>query len=213
LLAGKPLSSAELAKVGQTLADEQRETQAALLKIYSPDRRTWFSTDGTEVGIVEDNPSLLDAVDRDVSSVTVETDGDGNNSYELYIPYRQDGGHVVAVFELYEPIAGFEALLWRIVRPVLVIPIALFGAMLAALTWLVWRAQADIDRRTGPSLRCVSASNVSFRIVRLSPCVPAGASVRRRRWWTRRYSTRTCAALRVSWKGGRRPRLSTFSIA
>lgn len=152
LQAGRPLAAAELTVLGKTLAREQRETQVALLKIYSADRRTWFSSDGTEIGLVEDNPQLLDAVAHGVSSVAVETDGNGNNSYELYIPYRLDDGRVAAVFELYEPIAGFEALLWRIVRPVLVIPVALFAVMLVALTWLVWRAQADIDRRTGTIL-------------------------------------------------------------
>ena len=50
LQAGRPLAAAELTVLGKTLAREQRETQVALLKIYSADRRTWFSSDGTEVG-------------------------------------------------------------------------------------------------------------------------------------------------------------------
>jgi class 3 adenylate cyclase len=149
VLAGKPLLPAELAEIVKALADEQRETQVALLKIYAPDRRALFSTDGTEIGIVENNPPLIDAFERGASSVAVETDGNGNNSYELYIPYRAGEARVVAVFELYEPISGFDALLWKVVRPVLVIPVGLFALTLAALTWLVWRAQADIDRRTG----------------------------------------------------------------
>ncbi len=91
----------------------------------------------------------IDALERGSSSVAVEADGHGNNAYELYIPYRAGEARVAAVFELYEPIAGFDALLWKVVRPVLVIPAGLFAVTLAALTWLVWRAQADIDRRTG----------------------------------------------------------------
>ncbi len=58
VLAGKPLSPAELAEIVKALADEQRETQVALLKIYAPDRHALFSTDGTEIGLVEDNPAL-----------------------------------------------------------------------------------------------------------------------------------------------------------
>jgi class 3 adenylate cyclase len=148
VLSGRPLSPAGLAEVRKALADEQRETQVMLLKIYAPDRRSLFATDGAEIGLIEDNPALINALGEGSSSVAVETDGHGNNSYELYIPYRAGDTRVAAVFELYEPIAGFDALLWKVVQPVLVIPIGLFAATLVALTWLVWRAQADIDRRT-----------------------------------------------------------------
>ena len=67
------------------------------------------------------------------------------------------GAEVAAVFELYEPIAGFDALLWRVVRPALVVPLALFCLMLGFLAWLVWRGQADIDTRTAAIIRIAPA--------------------------------------------------------
>ena len=104
--------------------------------------------EAAEIGNVEDKPALNDALERGTNSVSVEGDSQGNASYELYIPYRANGGPIATVFELYEPIAGFDALLWKVVRPVLVIPLSLFGVMLASLAWLVARAQADINQRT-----------------------------------------------------------------
>src|SRR5690606_24071160 len=80
-------------------------------------------------------------------SVLVEADAKGVASYELYLPYRS-GAEVATVFEIYEPIAGFDALVWRVVRPALVVPVALFCVMLGFLAWLVARGQSDIDKRT-----------------------------------------------------------------
>lgn len=148
LLGDGPLSSAELAQLARALADEQDESQVSLLKIYGPDRRARFSMEAAEIGNVEDKPALREALERGVSSVSVEADNQGNATYELYIPYRADGGGVATVFELYEPIAGFDALVWKVVRPVLVIPLSLFAVMLASLAWLVARAQTDINRHT-----------------------------------------------------------------
>src|SRR6188768_51375 len=119
LLAGGPLSAADLAELANELADEQRESQVSLLKIYGSDRRALFSMEVTEIGNFEDKPALRDALERGVNSVSIEADNRGNANYELYVPYRADGVRVAAVFELYEPIAGFDALLWKVVRPVL----------------------------------------------------------------------------------------------
>ena len=78
----------------------------SLLKIYGPDRRARFSMEAAEIGNVEDKPALNDALERGANSVSVEADNQGNASYELYIPYRANGGPIATVFELYEPIAG-----------------------------------------------------------------------------------------------------------
>ena len=90
----------------------------------------------------------------------------GKRFHELYIPYRSDG-RVAAVFELYEPAARFDALVWKVVRPVLIIPLALFLITLSTLAWLVSRAQADIDLRNNliMSLRQRLESLVSSRAV------------------------------------------------
>jgi adenylate cyclase len=147
LLSNGPLTAADLADLAKALADEQRETQIALLKIYGPDRRTLFATEIEEVGKIEDKPELRNALALGTASVLVERDAQGGAFYELYLPYRSDG-RIAAVFELYEPISGFNALLWKVIRPVLIIPLSLFVIMLAALAWLVGRAQGDINRRT-----------------------------------------------------------------
>jgi class 3 adenylate cyclase len=95
-----------------------------------------------------------------------ERDSVGEAFHELYIPYRSDG-RVAAAFELYEPAAKFDALVWKVVRPVLIIPLTLFVITLSALAWLVSRAQADIDLRNTlvMSLRQRLESLVSARAV------------------------------------------------
>jgi class 3 adenylate cyclase len=98
--------------------------------------------------VVEDNAALVEALADRSSSVAVESDSQGNNAHELYIPYEVEGSQVGAVFELYEPIARFDTMLWRVVRPVLVIPAVVLSLMLFGLTWLVWRARSDIDWRS-----------------------------------------------------------------
>lgn len=147
LLSNSPLSAADLADLSKAFADEQRELQISLLKIYGPDRRTVFATETDEIGKTEDKPELRNALERDTASVLVERDAEGGAFYELYLPYHS-GGHIVAVFELYEPIAGFDSLVWKVTRPVVIIPVSLFTILIGTLAWLVARAQADISHRT-----------------------------------------------------------------
>lgn len=148
LLAGNALSDQDLAELGQAFASEQREAQISLLKLYGRDRKTLYATEADEIGKIEDKPALREALTLGRPSVLVEQDVKGSTFYELYLPYRFDG-NVAVVFELYEPIANFDALLWRVVRPALIVPLALFCLMLGLLAWLVGRGQADIDARTG----------------------------------------------------------------
>jgi class 3 adenylate cyclase len=166
LLANESLTAADLADLAKALADEQREAQIALLKIYGPDRKTLFATEAEEIGKVEDKAALRDALALGTASVLVEHDAQGGAFYELYLPYRSNG-RIAAVFELYEPISGFDALLWKAVRPVLIIPVCLFVLMLAGLAWLVGRAQTDINLRTSviTSLRQRIERLVSHRAV------------------------------------------------
>ena len=146
LIADQGLNEDEFARLTDAFADEQDEARIARLKIYDTERHTIFATDHNLIGRIEDKPELVKALEGK-PSVLVENDEDGGAFYELYLPYR-DGGDVVAVFEIYQPMAGVDALLWKVVRPALVIPLVLFALMLAALSWLVARAQRDIDRRT-----------------------------------------------------------------
>jgi class 3 adenylate cyclase len=147
LLANEPLLASDLADLAKAFADEQRGSRISFLKIYGPDRRTVFATETDEIGRIEDKQALKDALTNGIPAVLVENDAHGGAFYELYIPYRV-GKRVAAVFELYEPIAGFDAMLWNVIRPVLVIPLLLFTIMLGILAWLVFRAQADINLRT-----------------------------------------------------------------
>src|SRR5262249_23090118 len=136
VMAGRPPAPGDLAEIGKALAHEQGETQVALLKIYGRDRRAVYSSDPGEIGVVEDNPALVDALVLGGVSVGVKWDAKDNNAYEFYTPSGVDASHVGAVFDLYEPIARFDRMLWNVVRPVLVIPAALFAFMLFGLTWL-----------------------------------------------------------------------------
>ena len=147
LLAGETLTSTDLADLAKAFAREQQEAQISLLKLYGRDRRTVFATEPDEIGRIEDKPALRDALLLAQSSVSVEQDAQGAAYYELYLPYKS-GDAIAVVFELYEPIAAFDALLWRVVRPALIVPLALFCVMIAFLAWLVGRGQTEIDKRT-----------------------------------------------------------------
>ena len=147
LIGDVSLSENDMAIPAEAFADEQSEAQIERLKIYDTDHHTVFATDSSLIGRMEDKPELAIALAGE-PSVLVENDEDGGAFYELYLPYRVDGA-VVAVFEIYQPIARVDAMLWKVARPALVIPLVLFAVMLAALGWLVGRAQRDIDRRTG----------------------------------------------------------------
>lgn len=147
LLSSEPLTATELADLSKAFSDEQQELRISLLKIYGPDRKTVFATEADEIGKVEDKPELRNALSLDKASVLVEGDAHGGAFYELYLPYHS-GGHIVAVFELYEPISGFDSLVWKVIRPVVIIPVSLFGILAVVLAWLVARAQADISLRT-----------------------------------------------------------------
>lgn len=167
LLSNEMPSAADLADLRKAFADEQREMQISLLKIYGLDRKTLFATEGDEIGKFEDKPELRRALEFDTASVLVERDAEGGAFYELYLPYRS-GGRIVAVFELYEPIAGFDLLVWKVIRPVVFVPLSLFAILIVALTWLVGRAQLDIGRRTDliVSLRQRLEQLVSHRAVK-----------------------------------------------
>ncbi len=147
LIADQGLNEADMAELAEAFADEQAEAQIVRLKIYDRAHHTIFATDHSLIGHLEDKPELVEALAGE-PSVLVENDEGGSAFYELYLPYRVDGT-VVAVFEIYQPIDGVDALLWKVVRPALVIPLVLFAVMLAGLSWIVGRAQRDIDRRTG----------------------------------------------------------------
>jgi len=147
LTSNEPLTELDLVDLNKGFALEQGVAQIALLKVYSPDRKTVYATEADEIGKIEDKPELRNALVSGTASVLVERDIQGGAFYELYLPYRS-GGRVAVVFELYEQIAGFDALVWNVIRPLLLVPIALFVVMLATLAWLVGRAQADINYRT-----------------------------------------------------------------
>lgn len=147
LLAGETLNRADLDDLAKAFAREQQEAQISILKLYGRDRRTLFATEADEIGKIEDKPALRQALERGEPSVLVEADAKGAATYELYLPYRS-GTEIATVFEIYEPIAGFDSLVWRVVRPALVVPLALFCLMLGFLAWLVARGQADINTRT-----------------------------------------------------------------
>ena len=166
LLSNKALTITDLASLAEAFAHEQRETKITTLKVYNTDRKTVFATEPSEIGNIEDKPELRNALALGEASLLEESDSVGEPFHELYIPYRSDG-RVAAVFELYEPAARFDALVWKVVRPVLIIPLALFLITLSTLAWLVSRAQADIDLRNNliMSLRQRLESLVSSRAV------------------------------------------------
>jgi adenylate cyclase len=122
------------------------ERGLARLKLYDATGAALFSTERSEIGMVENNAALASALaGRPVLLPHREPDGTRYN--EFYIPLHGDAGAVPLVFELYEPAGYLAAILLRaLVFPTLV-PGLLLAGLILVLGYLIRQAQAGIDFR------------------------------------------------------------------
>lgn len=123
------------------------DTRVHKLKIYDEQGRVLYSTEAGKTGQIEREPLLLEVL-RDGESLIAEKELDGKPVYEFYIdlPSRPDRPRLV--FELYEPAAGLQAVLWRNLLPAVAIPTVLLLVVVFLMGRMVNRAQADIEART-----------------------------------------------------------------
>lgn len=140
--------NADAAALARAFAEKERQFNLVELKVYDEDRRTLYSTNVEDIGILEDNESLLDALANANLEIVTEIEPDGTRLYELYVPVFDDAGHVRAVFELYEPVSYLDTILLQAALPTFAVPAVLLIALVLALNALVNRAQSDIDQRT-----------------------------------------------------------------
>lgn len=128
-------------------AEALSDGRLARLKVYRPDRTTVFSTDGDEIGAVDDGDALKALLAEGRPQVVDKPDPEGP-LYELYVAHRDPDSAVVAVFELYERQVFLDAILLRTLAPAVAVPVVLLAGLVWLLARLVGRAQADIDGRT-----------------------------------------------------------------
>lgn len=148
LLNGDILGSGDLDHLALAFGRERKEFKLNGLKVYAMDGRTLYSDEPTEIGTVETSAVLAHIIATGQPGANQHVEAGGRRVMELYVPYRRNG-KPRAIFELYEPVAELKGILAEVGLPVVAVPLALLGLLMASLAVIVKRAQADIDHRTG----------------------------------------------------------------
>lgn len=151
-LAGRNLSTGEMAALRDAFGHEVEEFDLVKLKVYDLAGRTLFSSDGEGLGKIETGAALRRVLDRKKPSLARGRGPNDEITYELYVPLFGGAGggeSLRAVVELYEPVGYIDAIMIRAVAAPVVVPGALLALLALVLGRLVSRAQADIDARTG----------------------------------------------------------------
>ncbi|MGB0723283.1 MAG: adenylate/guanylate cyclase domain-containing protein [Gammaproteobacteria bacterium] len=148
---GGALNDALQGALDNALRGELRELRLDKLKIYDTRRRVLYSPLHADIGKTENGDTLRRVLSSGTGGVVkkVETQGP---QYELYVPVRASDQDLV--FELYEPIARLDALLWRNGTAIAATGLLALVPLLWALGRLVGRAQNELDRRAA-NLRSV----------------------------------------------------------
>ncbi len=147
LMTGLPLDADQRAALTDAFADEQKEFKVAHLKVYDTRRVTIFADDPAQMGKMETGPALARVIAGGVPGLVAQTEPDGTELYELYVPLH-DAGQLAAVYELYEPVTDLDRILVQAQTPMILYPGLALVLLLLSLTVLIRRAQGDIDART-----------------------------------------------------------------
>jgi len=132
----------------KALDDEVRELNLSELKIYGQKGEVLFDSDHQRIGKRDASSGYAAAMSTGERSAILKDRPDGTSLYELYVRLPEVNGEPPIVFEMYEPAAELNKLLFMAAAPVA----SVAATMLLAITWgllrLVGRAQGDINRRT-----------------------------------------------------------------
>lgn len=152
LIRQEPLDDPESLRIIRAFENEEHEFAVSQLKAYDASANTIYATDRKLIGQREASsadssalPRVLQTGETEMETKTVPGEGE---FYELYIPLLDAEGRIEMVFELYEPAAYLNSVLFRTSLPVILIPALLLLLLMISLSLLVARAQHDINRRT-----------------------------------------------------------------
>ncbi|MEQ1613374.1 MAG: adenylate/guanylate cyclase domain-containing protein [Hyphomicrobiaceae bacterium] len=148
LIKGEELSAADLEALVAVFTNEQAEYRLSALKVYDLTGRTLYSSNTDDIGGFERNATLRKVIESGKAGVVRHEEDDGMELFELYVPYA-NAGRPMAVFELYESVAGglqksIENSIWPVVGTLA----ALLAAGLLMLIPVIRKAQAAITART-----------------------------------------------------------------
>jgi adenylate cyclase len=147
LIAGRTLTPAEFQTLEGVIKDELLEFKISKIKIYDLNRTILYATQPANIGQQENGAGLITMLKTGVAQIIPKREGREIPLYELYVPLVVDGV-TLAIFELYEPTALLDEILFQAMRPAATWPALLFTILIFSL-WLVIRsAQHDIDNRT-----------------------------------------------------------------
>ena len=152
MIKGEQLNSEQRQLAIESFVSEEHEFAVTRLKVYDPNSLVLYATERELIGGSElastDSVALHRVLqNREPEIETKSVPGEGD-FYELYIPLLADDGQIQLVFELYEPAAYLNKVLFRTSLPVILIPALLLLLLVISLSLLVSRAQRDIDART-----------------------------------------------------------------
>jgi len=136
----------------QSLADvfsEEVERQKLIsLKVYDLRGKVIYDVNPLLIGNVETSKSLREVIVTATPTLLRKAAADGTLAYEIYAPYLDENGNLLAIFELYEEVGYLDTLLLETAVPAISVPLVLQIILMLILGILVHRAQRDIDQRT-----------------------------------------------------------------
>lgn len=118
------------------------------LKIYNALGIVLYSSDRDEIGTTEQSYGVINTLATKRPTAVLNSLDDGP-VYELYTYLLPEPGRGPLLMELYEPETWLSKLLTVSAVFLLIVPLTIFGLLLAGLTLLVFRAQSQINRQTG----------------------------------------------------------------
>jgi adenylate cyclase len=163
------------------LTREVHELDLTHLKIYSASGVIQYSTENDQIGTVDRSPAFVAAAERKASTVVHKTASDGTALYELYVLVTVPDG-APAIFELYEPVAHLDALLWRVGIAAGSAPTVILIGLMLAMIRLVMLAQRNINDRAAlvtelrarlERLVSGAASQAVYYAVRIGGSIPS----------------------------------------
>ena len=116
------------------------------LKIYNSLGVVLYSSDQYEIGTTEQSYGVINTLATKRPTAVINSLDDGP-VYELYTYLSPASGQSPLLMELYEPETWLSKLLTVSAVFLLVVPLTIFGVLLAGLTLLVFRAQRQINRQ------------------------------------------------------------------
>jgi len=142
------ITEADRESLTSVFSEEVERQKLISLKVYDLRGKVIYDVNPLLIGNVETSKSLREVIVTATPTLLRKAAADGTLAYEIYAPYLDENGNLLAIFELYEEVGYLDTLLLETAVPAISVPVALQIILMLILGILVRRAQRDIDQRT-----------------------------------------------------------------